>query len=38
MACARRTISEASAEKALGLLRTIEKIDDVRALTEVLRA
>ena len=38
MACARRTISEASAGRALGMLRQIEKIDDVRALTDVLRA
>ena len=38
MTCARRTISEASAEKALGMLRQVEKIDDVRALTDVLRA
>jgi 2-methylcitrate dehydratase PrpD len=37
MACARRTMSESSAEKALGMLRQIEKIEDVRALTEVLQ-
>jgi 2-methylcitrate dehydratase PrpD len=35
-ACARRTISPASAEKALGMLRQIEKMEDVRALTDVL--
>ena len=36
MACARRTISDASAEKALGMLRQIEKVDEVRALTDLL--
>jgi len=38
MACARRTLSEASAEKALGMLRHIDQMDDIRALIEMLRA
>jgi len=36
MACARRTISDASAERVLGMLRQIDKIENVRALTDLL--
>ena len=36
MACARRAIPEASAERALGMLRQIEQVDDVRMLTALL--
>jgi 2-methylcitrate dehydratase PrpD len=38
MACARRTISDASAERALGVLRHIDEIQDVRTLTDALQA
>jgi hypothetical protein len=37
MGCARRTISEASAERVLAMLREIDKIDDMRSLTEMLQ-
>ena len=36
MACARRSISETAAGRALAMLRDIEKLDDVRMLTELL--
>ena len=36
MACARRALSEPAAERALGLLRTFDQIDDVRTLTTCL--
>ena len=36
MACARRTISDASAERVLGMLRQIDTIENVRALTDLL--
>ena len=35
--CATRTIPEASAERALALLRTVDEIDDVRALTALMK-
>ncbi len=38
MACARKTLSEASASRALSLLRTIEHVDDVRSIVEALRS
>jgi 2-methylcitrate dehydratase PrpD len=36
LACARRTISEASANQALATLRRLEDLDDVRKLIEIL--
>lgn len=36
MACARRTIPEGSADRALAILRQIERLDDVRSLTDLL--
>lgn len=36
LACARRAMSEAAADRALGRLRTIEHIEDIRTLTAVL--
>ena len=36
MACARRAIGEASAERALEMLRQVEHVDDMRALTALL--
>jgi 2-methylcitrate dehydratase PrpD len=36
LACARRALTESAAERALGLLRKIEEIDDVRTLTACL--
>ena len=36
VACARRTIPDASAARALAMLRRIDDLDDVRALTEAL--
>jgi 2-methylcitrate dehydratase PrpD len=35
--CARRTIPEASAERALALLRIVDQVDDVRTLTALLQ-
>jgi 2-methylcitrate dehydratase PrpD len=37
LTCARRAMPEAAVDRALGLLRTIEQIDNIRALTSVLR-
>jgi 2-methylcitrate dehydratase PrpD len=36
LACARRTLTEGEAERALGLLRNIDAIEDVRSLTAAL--
>jgi 2-methylcitrate dehydratase PrpD len=38
LGCARRAMPDPAAERALGLLRTIEELEDVRALTAVLSA
>ena len=38
MACARRAMPDPAAERALGLLRTIEELEDVRSLTALLSA
>jgi 2-methylcitrate dehydratase PrpD len=36
LSCARRVLSDAAADRALGLLRTIDEVDDVRSLVKVL--
>ena len=38
MACACRALTEPAAERALGLLRKIEEIEDVRSLSSALSA
>ena len=38
LACARRAMPEPAAKRALGLLRQIEELEDVRSLTAVLSA